>query len=153
MSLTKSKSFHFGTVKKSVVIMTRKEKVWDEISNIVGLDSWVIDVKKVIFLSKIKRGKAAIRKITFQDGNEIEEHVVGWKNGEYFSYIAVGGLPLRSYHATLSVKSQDRKKSLLTWQSYFESNFMTKKEFHEFVSFMEIFYRDSLKNLKSLLEK
>jgi len=153
MSQSKSKSFHSGVVKKSVVIMVSKEKVWNEISNIVGLDRWVIDVKKVVFLSRIKQGKAAIRKITFQDGNEIEEHVVGWKKGEYFSYIAVSGLPLRAYHATLSVKSLDGKKSHLTWQSYFNSDLMTKNEFHEFVSFMEIFYRDSLKNLKSLLEK
>ena len=148
-----SKSFHTGTVKKAVTIKKSKEKVWGKISNIIGLPTWVIDVKKTVFLSKTKRGIGAIRKLTFADGNQIEEHVVGWKNGEYFSYIVVSGLPLRAYHATLSITPQGKQKSRLTWQSYFNSEAMTKKEFNEFVSFLGKFYQQSLKNLKESLEK
>jgi hypothetical protein len=148
-----SKSFHTGTVKKVITIKKSKEKIWGKISNIIGLPTWVIDVKKTVFLSKTKRGIGAIRKITFADGNQIEEHVVGWRNGEYFSYIAVSGLPLRAYHATLSITSLGKQKSRLTWQSYFNSENMTKKEFNEFVSFLGEFYSQSLKNLKVSLEK
>ncbi len=147
-----SKSFHTGTVKKSVVINASKEKVWKKISNIVGLHTWIDDVKKTVFLSRTKRGIGAVRKLTFTDGNQIEEHVVGWKNGEYFSYIAVSGLPLRAYHATLSVTKQN-KKTKLTWQSYFNSEAMSKKEFNEFVSYLGEFYQHSLKNLKKSFEK
>ena len=147
------KSFHTGTVKKAIIIKKSKEKIWKKISNIIGLPTWVIDVKKTVFLSKTKRGIGAIRKLTFEDGNQIEEHVVGWKNGEYFSYIAVSGLPLRAYHATLSITSLGKHKSRLTWQSYFNSESMTKKEFNEFVSFLGEFYQKSLKNLKISLEK
>jgi len=155
--MTKSKklpkSFHTGTVKKSVVINQTREKIWKKISNIVNLPAWVVDVKKTVFLSKTKKGVGAIRNITFGDGNQVEEHVIGWNKGEYFSYIAVSGLPLRAYHATLFITALDKKKSRLTWQSYFNSESMTKKEFTEFVMFLGKFYQQSLNNLKQLLEK
>jgi len=155
--MTKSKklpkSFHTGTVKKSVMINEPGGKIWKKISDIVGLPAWVVDVKKTVFLSKTKRGIGAIRNITFDDGNQVEEHVIGWKNGEYFSYIAVSGLPLRAYHATLSITVLGKKKSRLIWQSYFNSKSMTKKEFAEFVMFLGEFYQQSLNNLRTLLEK
>lgn len=147
------KSFHTGMVKKSVKINVSRDKVWNKVSNIIGMPSWVIGVKKTIFLSKTKRGVGAIRKITFDDGNVIEEHVVGWKNKEYFSYIAVNGLPLRAYHATMYFKPLTKSSSQLTWQSYFNSEKMSKKEFKEFVDFLGGFYQQSLKNLKKSLEK
>ncbi|MGB1665767.1 MAG: SRPBCC family protein, partial [Nitrosopumilus sp.] len=34
------KSFHTGTVKKTIKIKASKDKVWRKISNIVGLPSW-----------------------------------------------------------------------------------------------------------------
>jgi len=155
--MTKSKklpkSFHTGTVKRSVMINEPGGKIWKKISNIVGLPAWVVDVKKTVFLSKTKRGIGAIRNITFDDGNQVEEHVIGWKNGEYFSYIAVSGLPLRAYHATLSITVLGKKKSRLNWQSYFNGKSMTKKEFAEFVMFLGEFYQQSLNNLRTLLEK
>ncbi len=148
----RKKRFHGGIVKKSIRINQTRDKVWKKISNIVGLPEWLIDVKKTVYLSKVKRGIGAIRNITFDDGNQIEEHVVAWDNKNYFSYIAVTGLPLRFYHATISVKPQ-KKSTRVTWQSYFNSKKMTKKEFNEFVSFMGSFYQASLRNLKSKLEK
>lgn len=111
-----------------------------------------MDVKTTTFLSKIKRGIGAIRKIIFKDGNIVEEHVVAWENGKYFSYIAVSGLPLRVYHATISLKPLGKKSVQISWHSYLNSKKMTKKEFNEFISFMHTFYQDSLKNLKSKLE-
>jgi hypothetical protein len=50
------KSYHTGTVKKTIKINASKQKVWRKISNIVGLPSWLIDVKKTVYLSKKKRG-------------------------------------------------------------------------------------------------
>jgi hypothetical protein len=140
-------------VKKSILIKTSKEKVWRKISNIVGLSEWVLDVKKTVYLSKIKRGVGAIRNISFRDGSEVEEHVVAWKNKEYFSYVATSGLPLRVYHATISLEPQTSKSTYITWQSYLYSKKMTKKEFNEFVSFLGGFYQTSLNILKAKLEK
>ena len=148
-----AKSFHTGTVKKSIIIKASKQKVWRKVSNVIGLPSWLVDVKKTIFLSKKRRGVGTIREITFDDGNTIEEHVVAWKNGEYFTYIATEGLPLRAYVATISIKPKSKNSIQLTWQSYLNSEKMTENEFLEFLVFMGTFYETSLENLKSSLEK
>lgn len=153
MVKTIPKSYYSGTVKKSILIKASRDKVWRKVSNIVGLPEWLIDVKKTVYLSKVKRGVGAIRNITFEDGNQIEEHIVAWDNKKSFSYLAVTGLPLRVYHATISIQPQTAKSTGVTWQSYFNSKKMTKKEFNEFVSFMGSFYQASLRNLKSKLEK
>ena len=147
------KSFHTDSVKKTITIKASKEKVWRKISNIAGLSSWVIDVKKTTYLSKKRRNVGAIRKITFTDGNTIEEHVIAWKEDEYFTYVATEGLPLRAYVATISIKSKNKKITQLTWQSYFNSKKMSMKEFMRFVTFMGTFYETSLENLKKSLEK
>ncbi|MDX1441090.1 MAG: SRPBCC family protein [Nitrosopumilaceae archaeon] len=145
--------FHTGTVKKSITINVSRDKVWKKISNIVGLPSWLVDVKKTEYLSKKKRGVGAIRSITFNDGKKLEEHVVAWKDREYFTYIATEGLPLRAYVATLSIKPKNKNSVILTWNSYINSQKMTEKEFLEFLVFMGTFYEASLGNLKKSLEK
>ena len=153
MVKTVKKSFHTGTVKKSITINAPKDKVWKKISNIVGLPAWVIDVKKTVYLSERKTGIGAIRKITFNDGNTIEEHIVAWKKGEYFTYIATEGLPLRAYVATISIQPKSKKTTQVTWQSYLNSKKMTEKQFMEFLVFMGSFYESSLENMKEQIEK
>ena len=148
-----AKTYHTGMVKKSILIKSSKDKVWKKVSNIVGLPEWLIDVKKTVYLSKKRRGVGAIRNITFADGNQIEEHVVSWNDKKSFSYIATTGLPLRIYHATISIDGISSKSTKVTWQSYLNSKKMTKNQFDEFVKFMNDFYQASLKNLKSKLEK
>jgi len=127
------------------------EKVWRKISNIVGLPTWLPDVKKTVYTSKKRRGVGAIRLITFEDGNQIEEHIVAWEDKKYFSYIATSGLPLRMYHATLSIAPKGQK-TILTWQNSINSKKMTKKEFDEFISYMAQFYTTALKTIKTKLE-
>ena len=153
MVKTAKKSFHTGSVKKTIMIKASKDKVWRKISNITGLSTWVVNVKKTVYLSKKKRNVGAIRLITFVDGNKIEEHIVAWKNGEYFTYIATEGLPLRAYIATISIKVKPKKIVQLTWQSYLNSKKMTQKQFLGFLAFMGSFYKASLENLKESLEK
>ena len=153
MVKTAKRSFHTGTVKKTITIRASKDKVWKKISNIVGLPTWVVDVKKTIYLSKKKRDVGAIRLITFDDGSKIEEHIVAWKNGEYFTYIATEGLPLRAYVATFSIKPKSKKLVELTWKSYLNSKKMSEKQFLDFLAFMGSFYEASLENLKKILER
>jgi hypothetical protein len=147
------KSFHTGTIKKTVTIKASKDKVWKKISNIVGLPSWLPDVTKTEYLSIKKKGVGAVRLITFADGNKIEEHIVAWKKGKYFTYVATEGLPLRAYVATISIKNKTRTNTELTWQSYLNSQKMSEKQFLEVLVFMGSFYETSLENLKKLLEK
>ena len=147
------KGFHTGIVKKSVIIYASEGKVWKKIGNIIGLPSWVKDVKQTVYASKIKNGVGAIRKITFNDNSTIEEHVVAWKPREHFTYIATEGLPLRAYVATISMEKKSNNKIKITWKSYINSKKMTKAKFMEFLNFMELFYAESLNNLKLSLEK
>ncbi len=147
------KAFHTGTVKKIIKIKASKEKVWGKISNIAGLPTWVADVKTTTYLSKKKKGIGAVRLITFEDNHEIEEHIVRWEKGEYFTYIATKGLPLRAYVATISMAVKSKNLVELTWQSYLNSEKMSKREFLDFVVFLRAFYETSLKNLKIALDK
>ena len=53
MAKIPQKAFQTGTVKKTIKIKASKYKVWKKISNIVGLSSWLVDVEKTEYLSKI----------------------------------------------------------------------------------------------------
>lgn len=141
-----------ATVTQGVSINAARDAVWRQISNIVGLDEWVTDVKSVEFLSKLRRGAGASRRITFADGGTVTEYVVGWKNGSYLSYIATNGLPLDGYHATLSVLPKGTGVHL-TWTSLLVSQGPDKKEFERFLAFIDSFYKTSLSRLKAKLEK
>jgi len=135
-----------GSVKKSVIIETDLEKAWTKISKITKLD-WLDGQKSTKFLGEKKTGVGAKRLISFEDGSDVEEHVVGWKPREYFSYIAVSGLPLEAYHATISLERKSSKSVKITWESYFAAK-SAKGEFDQFVIFLSNFYAQSLKNLK-----
>ena len=135
-----------GSVKKSVIIQTDLEKAWTKISKIAKLD-WLEGQKSTKFLGGKKTGVGAKRLISFEDGSKVEEHVVGWKPKEYFSYIAISGLPLEAYHATISIEKNKTKSIKVTWESYFAAK-TTKGEFDEFVEFLSNFYAQSLKNLR-----
>ena len=145
------KDYHNGIVKKSITINASKEKVWKKISDIIELE-WLEGIKIVKSISSKKQGIGAIRELEFQDGSIIKEFIVGWKNNEYFSYIAVSGLPLRGYHATISLTTKNEKSIMVTWKSYFNSDKMTRKQFTEFYSFIGLFYVKSLNTLKTSLE-
>tara|TARA_B100000674_G_scaffold20557_1_gene14482 strand:- start:351 stop:776 length:426 start_codon:yes stop_codon:yes gene_type:complete len=134
------------SVKKSVIIETDLEKAWTKISKITKLD-WLNGQKSTKFLGEKKTGVGAKRLISFEDGSDVEEHVVGWKPREYFSYIAVSGLPLEAYHATISLEKKSSRSVKITWESYFAAK-SAKGEFDQFVIFLSNFYSQSLKNLK-----
>ena len=147
------KKFHSGIVKKQVVVNASQKKVWKEISNIIGLPEWIDEIKTATYLSKTKRGVGAVRKLTFDDGNIIEEHIVNWENGRFLSYVATSGLPLRVYYATLLIKPRTKNSVYLIWHNYMNSKKMTKKQYTEFQSYIEKFYQKSLRNLKDIIEK
>jgi hypothetical protein len=143
---------HAASVVQSTKIEIPPKTVWDAISNVIGLTGWVLDVKKTEFLSKVRKGVGAIRRLTFSDNNEVIEYVVGWNPEHYLSYIATSGLPLDAYHATLSI-TPEYKGSKLSWTSFLISNTSDKKQFEEFLSFIDMFYEKSLQTLKEKLEK
>ena len=141
---------HVGTAKRSVIVRASIETVWKKLSKITKLD-WLEEQKSSKFLSQKKYGVGAIRLISFEDGSDVEEHVVEWSTKKGFSYIAITGLPLLAYLATISMKKASSGRIKVTWQSYFVSD-KKKKEFLEFSKFLSRFYSKSLQNLKSDIE-
>ena len=137
-------------IKKSVVIKTNINSAWNHLSKIDSLN-WLKNQKSTKFLSHKKRGIGAARLISFEDDSMVEEHIVGWHPEKYFSYIATSGLPLNSYHATISMNKIESGVKI-TWESYFSSSGQ-KSDFHTFTKFLSQFYTSSLKNLKVELEK
>ena len=142
---------HAGSAKRSVMIKTNVETVWKKLSKITKL-SWLEEQKSTKFLLQKKYGVGAIRLISFEDGSNVEEHIVWWSPKEGFAYIAITGLPLLAYLATISMKKASSGKVKVTWQSYFVSD-KKKKEFLEFSKFLGQFYSKSLHNLKSDIER
>ena len=67
-----------GSVKKSVIIDDDLEKVWSKISKITKLD-WLEGQKSTKLLGEKKSGIGAKRLISFEDGSDVEEHIVGWR--------------------------------------------------------------------------
>ena len=141
---------HAGSAKRSVMIKASVETVWKKLSEITKL-GWLEEQKSTKFLSQKKYGVGAIRLISFEDGSDVEEHIVEWSPKKCFSYIAITGLPLLSYLATISMKKATSGRVKVTWQSCFVSD-KKKKEFLEFSKFLSQFYLKSLQNLKSDIE-
>ena len=50
------KDISYRICEKTIKIKATKDKVWRKISNIVGLPTWVVDVKKTTYLSNKKKG-------------------------------------------------------------------------------------------------
>ena len=142
---------HAGSAKRSVMIKASVETVWKKLSKITKL-GWLEEQKSTKFLSQKKYGVGAIRLISFEDGSDVEEHIVEWSPKKCFSYIAITGLPLLSYLATISMKKATSGRVKVTWQSCFVSD-KKKKEFLEFSEFLSQFYLKSLQNLKSDIER
>ena len=142
---------HAGSAKRSVMIKTNVETVWKKLSKITKI-SWLEEQKSTKILLQKKYGVGAIRLISFEDGSNVEEHIVEWYPKKGFSYIAITGLPLLAYLATISMKKTSGGRVKVTWQSYFISN-KKKKEFLEFSKFLNQFYTKSLRNLKSDIER
>ena len=151
--MAKTRRFHSGVVKRSVVIHSTKEKVWRTISNITNLPQWASGVKKTVLKSKIKRAVGAVRDVILGDNTLLEEHIVDWRNGHSFSYVAVTGMPVRTYFATLSIKPRNRSSVTLTWSCYINTKKITTSEFRQLKSDLDSLYKTSLKNLKSKLNQ
>ena len=116
------------------------------------MPAWAPGVSSVICTTDRKRGIGAVRKVIFADGRVIEEHVVEWKSGRSFTYVATDGLPLRAYVAAITIMERPAAAGVeVTWQSYLSSMKMTAEEFARILAEMDSFYKESLANLKRLL--
>lgn len=108
-----------GTVSRSVLIGADARSAWAAVSRVMDLKPWVSGVRSVRAETRERGGVGAVRAIEFEDGSVVRERVVGWVEGSHLSYIMLDGLPLASYHATISVSPQGRRAARVTWRSHF----------------------------------
>ena len=108
------------TVRKTTLVDATPAKVWKSISQITNL-WWAAGVAKTVPLAGPRTGFGAGRIISFDAGNSVKEIITGWKKGEYLSYVALSGLGISAYHATISLKPV-RGKTRITWESVFADN-------------------------------
>jgi uncharacterized protein YndB with AHSA1/START domain len=147
------KSYHDDFYSRSVIISASPNKVWEILSNPVGLPDWIPGIAKTTYLSKIQTGIGVVREITLDDGTIIEEHFVDWKENKYVSYIMIRGFPLRGYFAKMAMEPLAEGAVLFTWSTYYTTQEMTDEEFEAFSSGLRVFFENSLANLKSILER
>jgi len=148
-----SNAHHSATLKrKSSKIRASRQKAWRILGDIASMPRWAPGVSRVTVTSDSRRGVGAVRKVTFEDGRAIEEHVVSWSAGGSFTYVATDGLPLRAYVATIAIDSNERDGTItITWQSYMNSVKMPEVEFARLLDDMGRFYEGSLANLAEML--
>lgn len=143
-----------GTVTRSVDVHVSPQRAWRRLSEIGNLVRWIVGIKKCVITSKKRKGVGATRLITFQDGSVIEEQIVIWNSGKFFSYLVLGkNLPFRAYFATLSIKPLGKNLIKITWSGYIGTNNLTKSKFNQTISKYDLLYKSSLPRLKLLIEK
>jgi len=107
-----------ATVSRSVLVRADARAVWAVVSRVMDLEEWVAGVRSVKAETQALSGVGAGRAIAFEDGAVVRERVVGWVEGKHVSYIMLDGLPLDSYHATISVSPEGRRAARVTWRSH-----------------------------------
>ena len=139
-----------GTVSRSVLIRSDAKSVWAVISGIMDL-RWVSGVRSVKAETQERSGVGAGRAISFEDGAVVRERIVGWVEGRHVSYIMLDGLPLDSYHATISVSPEGRRAARVTWRSHFGSS-SSQAELSRASASLGTLYSSSLATLKKTVE-
>ncbi len=146
-----SGDFHVGFLKRSVAAGAPRAAAWARVRRIADL-RWAAGVTGARLLRGPRSGPGAVREIEFGDGSVVREIITGWEEGRAVSYVASDGLPLRAYHATVSLGPAGRGRTRITWRSRFESERMTGAEFAAFRARLGSFYSASLAALRSELE-
>lgn len=91
-------------VEKTLEVNTTSQQVWSVLGRFMHIDEFHPRIAKVDALSEAQVGVGARRKCTFKDGTSAVEEVVGWRDGESYSFELSGfTLPLTKAVATLGV--------------------------------------------------
>jgi mxaD protein len=107
---------------KSVTIDAAPDKVWNQVKDFSGLNTWHPAVES----DKIVEGKdnevGAVRLLTLKGGGTIKEKLLAYDAAKHsFKYsILEGVLPVSDYSSTLHVKKAGKGKSTVTWSGSFK---------------------------------
>lgn len=147
------------STKEEVVINAPASKVWDKINNFGDLGAWHPAVKSTEIQSGTNNVKGAVRLLTLQDGGTIKEKLLGYnpKSMSFKYSILEGVLPVSNYVSTVSVKSEGKNKTLVTWKGNFKRKDLsaspaTGQDDETATKTMSGVYRGGLDNLKKISE-
>ncbi|HKE47488.1 MAG TPA: SRPBCC family protein [Rhodanobacteraceae bacterium] len=116
-------------VTKSVTIDAPADKVWDQVKNFDGLNTWHPAVAKDEIVSGKNNEVGAERLLTLKDGGTIKEKLLAFdaKNHSYKYAILEGVLPVSDYTSTVSVVAAGKDKSTVTWSGSFKRKDTSEK--------------------------
>ena len=147
-------------VTKSVTINASADKVWAKVKDFSGLGTWhpAIESDKIIEGTDNKPG--AVRLLTLKGGGgTIKEKLLAHNDlGHTFKYsILEGVLPVSNYTSTLTVASEGKSKSKVTWSGSFQRKNTgpspgEKENDKTATDTMSGVYQSGLDNLKKIVE-
>lgn len=109
-------------VSKSITIDAPAGKVWNQVKDFSGLNTWHPAVESDKIVEGTDNTVGAVRLLTLKGGGTIKEKLLGYDAGKRsFKYsILEGVLPVSDYSSTLHVKKAGKDKSTVTWSGSFK---------------------------------
>jgi mxaD protein len=109
-------------VSKNVAIDAPAAKVWDQIKNFSGLNTWhpAVESDQIVEGSDNKPG--AVRLLTLKGGGTIREKLIAHSDTRHsYKYsILEGVLPVSHYQSTIQVVAMGKDKSKVVWSGTFQ---------------------------------
>lgn len=107
-------------IRSQVSIKKSKAKVWDVLSDITAMQSYMPGIKDVHFTSDSKQGVGASRYCTFEDGVELHERVIQWQNGQGYTLETIQfiNVPMKANEITFSLAEAEENTILIQSMRY-----------------------------------
>ena len=103
-------------LKSTACINAPKEKVWQVLSDVANIDSWVDPVLSAYCQHDQTSGAGTVRICSLKGNIKIEEYFIAWDEGNSFTYEAIGAPLIKSAKNTWSVEPVNGK-TLVTTES------------------------------------
>jgi mxaD protein len=144
----------------SIVIDAPADKVWERVSDFVGLDSWFPFAESSTLKLGQNRQVGCIRELRRRNGTTVEEKRIAYDPWNMtLTYTYAGGEPLTSdYFATMTVTDAGNGKSRVDWTAsfkrlyYWTDNPPPGQDDASLTALLNKVYTVSLDNLKKQLE-
>jgi len=109
-------------VSKSVTIDAPADKVWNQIKDFSGLNTWHPAVESDKIVEGSDNTVGAVRLLTLKGGGTIKERLLGYNAATHmFKYaILEGVLPVSHYTSTVTVTAAGKDKTKVTWSGSFQ---------------------------------
>jgi mxaD protein len=146
-------------VTKSVTIDAPAEKVWQQVRNFDGLNTWHPAVEKDEIVAGKNNEVGAERLLSLKGGGTIKEKLLAHDDAHrsYKYAILESVLPVSSYTSVIAVTSSGKDKSVVTWSGEFKRKDTSEKpaagaDDETATKTMSGVYQAGLDNLKKMME-